>query len=160
VAGGVPLPVGLARLTVQASPSTAGWAHARVAATGDGAWRADVTLWDAAGPAELASARDALAGAADPAARAAVIDDLLRTQLAAVLDMDPAQLHATTPLGGLGLDSLMALELRNRIARAIDVKISPVVVLAGGSFAELVARVVEAHDTSLTTGDAPRHGEP
>jgi acyl transferase domain-containing protein len=177
----VPLPVGLARLIVHASPAIAGWSHARVAATGDGGWRADVTLWDASGaliaeaaglalarprwladvrpsgggqPAELA----ALDAASDGAAQAA-IEDLVRTHLAAVLDTDPAQLHATTPLHGLGLDSLMAVELRNRIARAIDVRISPVVVLAGGTFAELVARVVEVHRASQP-GAAPGAATP
>jgi acyl transferase domain-containing protein len=184
----VPLPVGLARLIVRASGATTGWSHARVAATGDQAWRADVALWDGSGAliaeatglllecprwladvrmsggplAELATARAALDAAADAAAQAAALEDLVRTQLAAVLDTDPAQLHATTPLHGLGLDSLMAIELRNRIARAIDVRISPVVVLAGGTFAELVARVAEAHHASHTaaaTGEPNRNGD-
>jgi acyl carrier protein len=151
----VPLPLRLARLVVQPSTATAGWSHVRVTALGDGAWRADVTLWDATG-AQLADATglelarpawlaDVAAAPAADAGEPAAIEPVLRAQLAAVLGMDAAQLAADTPLHDLGLDSLMALEVCNRLARTTDLRISPVVVLASRTLAELVARVAEVH---------------
>jgi len=169
---GVPLAMTLARLTVQPSPATRGFSHARVTAIDDATWRADVTLWDDAGSvlaevkdlrigrAELAAvaavappgaavaedARRTLRATDDPVARATLIEAIARTQLAAVLDTEPARLAADTPLRALGLDSLMALELRNRIAHQLGVQISAALALAGGTVGELVGHVIESWD--------------
>jgi acyl transferase domain-containing protein len=163
---GAPRLVGIAQLLVHASPATRGWSHARVTAAGQDAWRADVTLWDDAGvplarvtglgleraaPAPeatqaIASARRRLREAGDPADRAAQLEELVRDQLASVLGMEASQLHAGTQLVGLGLDSLMAIELRNRIARAVGIRISATLVLAGGTIAELAGHLIAAWD--------------
>jgi len=174
---GVPLPMALARLTVQPSPATRGFSHARVIAIDETTWRTDVTLWDDAGSvlaevedlrigrAELAAvalpgdrsaenaesgedARATLRATGDPAARATLIEAIVRTQLAAVLDTEAARLDADTQLRALGLDSLMALELRNRIARQLGVQISAALALAGGTVGELFSHVIESWDTT------------
>src|SRR5262249_14913308 len=50
--------------------------------------------------------------------------DLVRTEVATVLGLaDPRSLPIDRPLQELGLDSLMALELRNRLARATGLRL-------------------------------------
>ena len=53
--------------------------------------------------------------AAEPSARRLRLESLVREQIAEVLRLDPSRLTASTPLNTLGFDSLMAVELRNRL---------------------------------------------
>ncbi|MET0405351.1 MAG: phosphopantetheine-binding protein, partial [Cystobacter sp.] len=103
----------------------------------------------------LASTRAALLALSDPKARRARLDELLRTQLAAVLGMDAARLHGQTQLHGLGLDSLMALELRKRIEQALGVRLSAALLLAGGAITALVDHLVELWEQSGGTPSGP-----
>lgn len=70
----------------------------------------------------------ALSAAASSATRrnladAAEVKELVTAQLAAVLRMSPERIDADKPFHSLGLDSLMGLELRNRIERLLDFKL-------------------------------------
>jgi acyl carrier protein len=56
----------------------------------------------------------------DPAA----LRQVVLGQLAAVLRLQPDQLAADKPFRSLGLDSLMGLELRNRLERILSLKLS------------------------------------
>jgi acyl carrier protein len=57
----------------------------------------------------------ALGKAATEADRIALLTTFVGGEVAAVLRMDPTQLPADAPLKSLGLDSVMGLELRNRL---------------------------------------------
>jgi acyl transferase domain-containing protein/acyl carrier protein len=60
--------------------------------------------------------------------RLALLEDHLRHETARVLGLPPARLDKTRPLGSLGLDSLMALELRNRLEAGLGLKLSATLV--------------------------------
>ncbi|MDC0708571.1 beta-ketoacyl synthase N-terminal-like domain-containing protein [Stigmatella sp. ncwal1] len=114
--------------------------------------------------AALASTKNALLAISDPQVRRAHLDELLRTQLAAVLGMEASRLHAQTQLHGLGLDSLMALELRKRIEQALGVRLSAALLLAGGALAKLVDHLVELWEGSegspaVPSGDGNHNAE-
>lgn len=47
----------------------------------------------------------------------ATVEDWLAAQLARVLGLPPEQVDRTRPMNKLGLDSLMAADLRNRLRR-------------------------------------------
>jgi myxalamid-type polyketide synthase MxaD len=53
--------------------------------------------------------------AAEPPARRQRLEALVREQITEVLRLDPSRINASTPLNTLGFDSLMAVELRNRL---------------------------------------------
>jgi amino acid adenylation domain-containing protein len=55
---------------------------------------------------------DALAALSDPVARQAVISSYLREQIARILHISPAGIDPQQPLSALGIDSLMAIELK------------------------------------------------
>ncbi len=66
-----------------------------------------------AAPAPTRRFVDGLQGS--PAARLAALQDRLRVETAGVLRSDPARLDTSLPFRSLGVDSLLSLELRNRI---------------------------------------------
>jgi acyl transferase domain-containing protein len=51
----------------------------------------------------------------DPAKRKQVLEDFMQKQTARILGMDPSRLGLDQPLDTLGLDSLMAMELKNSL---------------------------------------------
>jgi epothilone polyketide synthase D len=65
---------------------------------------------------------------AEPSQRLTILEAHLVEQIAEVLGMSKAQIDAATPLKTLGLDSLMALELRNRLEASLGVTLSATLV--------------------------------
>ncbi|MFJ8039160.1 type I polyketide synthase [Kitasatospora sp. NPDC096147] len=87
--------------------------------------RAASTGGAAAGETPLA---ERLAQLADEAERLATVLRLVRTEVAAVLGTDAAGVGAQRPFTSLGLDSLTAVELRNRIGAATGLRLSATLV--------------------------------
>jgi myxalamid-type polyketide synthase MxaE and MxaD len=86
--------------------------------------------------------RDALL-AADPAERRQLVRSYLSEQVARVLGLSPSKLDVQQPLSHLGLDSLMAVELKNRIAVDLGVNVPVVKFLQGFSVDQAVAQVLD-----------------
>ena len=82
-------------------------------------------------------------GAADPADRARILESALGQWVARILGLPFSAVSDGTPLSKLGLDSLMALELRNRIQTETGVTLPLVSIVEGPSVAELAVIVFD-----------------
>jgi len=67
----------------------------------------------------------------------------LRDQLARVLRLPPDEVDVNLPITRMGLDSLMAIEVKTQIQGALDVSVPLVTFLQGPSVSELAKTVVE-----------------
>ena len=75
---------------------------------------------------------DRLRSTAD-ADRGPLVEGKVRELVGKVLRFDPAAIDSDTPFKALGLDSLMSLELRNRLEAAFDLKLSPTLLWTYGT---------------------------
>jgi NADP-dependent 3-hydroxy acid dehydrogenase YdfG len=76
---------------------------------------------------------------ADADARAALLGERLRDLVARVMRMDRAKIDLAEPLNVLGLDSMMATELKNRIEVDLHVSVPVMDLLKGIAIGELAA---------------------
>ncbi|MGA5452718.1 type I polyketide synthase [Streptomyces umbrinus] len=92
-------------------------------------------------------------GAPTPAADATNTDLLafVKEAVAVVMGLRAERVNVSRPLNRLGMDSLMAVELRNRIEREYQVKLPMVQLLKDGS----ITTVVQALAAELNSGDTP-----
>jgi acyl carrier protein len=81
--------------------------------------------------------------AAEPAERRLLLQSYLGEQVARALGLSPSRLDLQQPLSHLGLDSLMAVELKNRIALDLKVNVPVVKFLQGFSVDQAVTQVLE-----------------
>jgi acyl transferase domain-containing protein/acyl carrier protein len=88
------------------------------------------------------SARREALLAAGPAEREQMLQSYVSEQVARVLGVSPSKLDPQQPLNQLGLDSLMAVELKNRIAVDLKVNVPVVRFLDGFSVDQAVAQVL------------------
>lgn len=75
--------------------------------------------------------------------RVARVQDAMRFELGRVLRMDPQRLQPEQRLNNLGLDSIMAIELKNVIERRLEVEVPITLLLQGPSLVELANALVE-----------------
>ncbi|MFE4053385.1 amino acid adenylation domain-containing protein [Streptomyces sp. YIM B13518] len=81
--------------------------------------------------------------AADPDARGALLTDRFTHVIAGVLRMPAEQVDPATGLGALGLDSLLAMELRSRVQADLGVTLPVVALLGNIPVGDLVNRIHE-----------------
>ena len=91
--------------------------------------------------------------AVNPDARPRIVEDFLVSQVAGVFGADESKLDRDTPLTTLGLDSLMAIELANRIERELGMGIPMGSLLNGPSIVVLAQTVMRLLAPQLA-GDA------
>ncbi|KYF49377.1 hypothetical protein BE04_23035 [Sorangium cellulosum] len=92
---------------------------------------------------------DRLASAA-PAARAAALEAFLRTQVSQVLRTPEIKVGAEALFTRLGMDSLMAVELRNRIEASLKLKLSTTFLSTSPNIALLTQNLLDALATALS----------
>jgi acyl transferase domain-containing protein/acyl-CoA synthetase (AMP-forming)/AMP-acid ligase II/acyl carrier protein len=81
---------------------------------------------------------------AEPAQRPQIMQSYVTQYLSRVMGVSPSELDADESLIDLGVDSLMAVELRNRIESELGVTIPMIKLLQGPSIARISALLLEA----------------
>ncbi|MFN6571716.1 SDR family NAD(P)-dependent oxidoreductase [Dendronalium sp. ChiSLP03b] len=81
--------------------------------------------------------------AVEPAERQQLLESRLLEQVARVLGTSAAKLDNSKPLTSLGLDSLMAVELSNRIKNEMDAKVPAMKLMQGLSISQLTTELIE-----------------
>ncbi|MFF7361884.1 SDR family NAD(P)-dependent oxidoreductase [Streptomyces sp. NPDC008125] len=89
-----------------------------------------------------------------PEQRRPLLEEAVRAEAAQVLRVDPGRLDRDVPLKALGLDSLMSLELRNRLEISLGLRLSPTLLFKYGTVARLGVALSELFDTM----EAGTHG--
>jgi acyl transferase domain-containing protein/acyl carrier protein len=106
-------------------------------------------------PGETRGLTSAALLAAEPGERHQLLQSYLSAQVARVLGLSASKLDLQQPLSNLGLDSLMAVELRNRIAIDLRVKVPVVKFLQGFSVDEAVTQVLDQLTAEGSSPSAP-----
>ena len=70
------------------------------------------------------------------------LEEMIQSRVADALDTDPQRVDPEKPLNTMGLDSLMALELKNEIENVLGVVIPITLLIKGPSLRELAEYVV------------------
>ena len=104
-----------------------------------------------------AATRDAILRATE-GDRRPLLQSFIREQLAGVLGLSPSNIDVQRPLNTLGVDSLMAIELRNRIERELGVSVRIAILLQAPDVVELadhLAQQLSGNDAG-TIAEIPR----
>jgi myxalamid-type polyketide synthase MxaE and MxaD len=86
--------------------------------------------------------RDTILAAA-PGERRPLLENVLREQVARVIGLSPARVDVQQPLNTLGIDSLMGIELKNRIEAELGVVVPIVRLLEGPTIVEFAALLLD-----------------
>jgi len=97
--------------------------------------------------------------ALEPAARAEAVRDRLRAHAAAVLRLDPATIDVNEPLTAFGIDSLMAVELKNRVDRDLGLSIPLVHYLDGSGIDRLAVALLDSAASARSVAPSAEGGE-
>lgn len=96
--------------------------------------------------AELATDKEVVSGVrlrekllqAPADARVGLLENHVKEQICKVLRVEPARLEARTAFGNLGMDSLMALEIRNRLESSLGLSLSATLAFSQPTLSTLV----------------------
>ncbi|WP_437775825.1 acyltransferase domain-containing protein [Sorangium sp. So ce1097] len=98
---------------------------------------------------------------ARPERRAAVVEQLVREELGKSLRQDASRIQRRAPFRSLGLDSLMAIELRNRLEASTGLKLSAALLFTYGDVASLSDHLLrELGPASAPEPEAPTERAP
>ncbi|KAB8141147.1 type I polyketide synthase [Chloroflexia bacterium SDU3-3] len=86
--------------------------------------------------------------------RLALVEEQLRDLAARVLRLDRAKLDVQQPLSALGMNSMMAIELKNRIDLTLNVTVAVVELLQGFGVAQLAARLLPQIEAQVALASA------
>ncbi len=103
---------------------------------------------------EAAGPRAALLAATTSSDRRALLEAFFTQQLSQVLGASPKHFDAQTPLASLGLDSLMAVELKNRVETTLGLQLPIATLLRSPRVGELVEELL-AQAEALAPTTAP-----
>ncbi|MEU2900748.1 SDR family NAD(P)-dependent oxidoreductase [Streptomyces sp. NPDC001273] len=107
-------------------------------------------------PEPVAAARPAPQSATTGQAVPSELLDFLKQEVAVVMGLRAERVNVSRPLNRLGMDSLMAVELRNRIERRYQIKLPMVQLLKDGT----VTTVAQALATELNSADTTTETTP
>jgi acyl transferase domain-containing protein/aryl carrier-like protein len=146
---------------------TANWAVARESAPAGALAPMFSLLGDQAGQADQAGADDddgvlALLATAPTAERHGLLAAHLEGLVARVLQLDPSQFNRQESLTALGIDSMMAIEVKHRIEASVGVDVSVLELLQGITVDQLAARLLAAlqpAEVAPAAGSAPSMDE-
>ncbi|MCC6569045.1 MAG: acyltransferase domain-containing protein, partial [Anaerolineales bacterium] len=83
------------------------------------------------------------------------IENFIQQQTARILGMDASRLNLNQPLDTLGLDSLMAMELKNSLESKLGAQISVASLLQGPTISSLAAEALASLESTRTADAAP-----
>ncbi len=78
--------------------------------------------------------------------RRAALEDYFRHAVAAVLEHDPAEIDIDQPVSNLGIDSLMAIQLKNRLSSELELSVPMVAFLEGKSLTQLMSIALDSQE--------------
>jgi acyl carrier protein len=99
----------------------------------------------------------AVLDAAAPAERSRLLDAHLREQVARVLRLSPDRIEPLTPFRSLGIDSLMSLEVRNRVEASLGLKLPATLLFTYSNVALLLEHLLEQIEPAVAS---PRESPP
>jgi myxalamid-type polyketide synthase MxaE and MxaD len=93
--------------------------------------------------------------AADPADRQGLLESYLGVEIARALEMPQGRLDADLPLNSIGLDSLVAVGIKNKVEVDLGMSLPLADALEGSSLRQLAVKML----ASTTTGAPPRRDD-
>jgi acyl carrier protein len=116
---------------------------------------ADLVAAESASGAAKSELRTRLERAAGASDRAAILEAYLASAMGSVLRMGESTLGLERPFGEFGVDSMIALEFRNRIEREIGLPFSATLLFAHPTIRALAAHIADKIGDSLETRAEP-----
>ena len=98
--------------------------------------------------------------AAMPAERRTLIEQFIREQVASVVRLEPSLVERQTPFKNLGIDSLMGLELRNRLETGLGLALSATLIWTYPNVASLAEHLSEKLQIPIVTENQREMQEP